>query len=205
METLLESGDVVVRFLSPGESWRSGRRGEPPIQVEREPCVQVLLKGETVRIVNISGLAITPDTGFCGTHKRKFWQLTLPEVFSVKRKARELAQGVAPNPPPPVKAPRARRAVPARGLRLFNKPRLPRAAFANVDVDYWKKLSPEVKAFLDQALGELYANGWAPGLEPFYVGEERRQIQFEYNRRYRDIWNHPESFRLTGGNLDEQE
>ena len=183
---------VHVKMLFVGQTWPSPKRGHPPFLVEKEPCLALFAHDALVRIIPISALDVSNDAPALweGTHNGKAWSVDYGELASIRFWAtRRLA---CPPKPPAKPVPRARRTIPNKVCNVVHR-KSPRAIKDAIDVDYWHKLPPEDQNWLNRALGELYANRWDDRVaEPFFAkgSEERRKLQFEYNRRHRDFLNH---------------
>ncbi len=139
-----------------------------------------------------------------GNSQRKPWALTPEDIKILAAWAKKQARRKRPSeivpPIAPVKRWKAVTVPPgSTGGPLRRKATtLPKASRDAIETDYAHTLPPDAKAFLDQFDREEYLNRWydREGVAPFYPrgSEERRQRQFEYNRRAADIYGHKDSF-----------
>jgi hypothetical protein len=195
----LTLGPLTVRLLRQGDTYPCPKKGHPPFTHERvDPAIALHMGTTLLRVIPLKVLAGFTTKNLCGSDRGRYWALDAAQVDRLKAWAVRTAEKypavpkAAPKPaknaapatvtPPPGYTARRARTHPVANRGLLN------------DCDYLDKLSPEERAWKDQFDRETILNRWydREGVEPFYTGEERRKLQFEYNRRYDDLMNSKE-------------
>lgn len=197
MKNYIKFGTVTAHLVRQGETFPCPSKGHPPFLHERESPVVVLVRGdEVLRVVPFASLQTVDRAVFRGNMGRKPWELSPADVERLRTWASKLSHTkrkyqrfvTAPQAAP-------REVTPPKTWYFRRRAKVhPMAARELLESDYADDLPAKEKAWLDQFDRETALNRWADGegMEPFFArgSEDRRKLQFEYNRRVDDIYAH---------------
>lgn len=153
--------------------------------------------GKTLlRIYPLGALKTATKKNLCGSDRGRYWALDEAQIAELKMWAAEMHVKFPSRVVTP-KAPKVRKpqtVTPPPGY-VARKARVHPVAVRETlgDCDYLDKLSPEERAWKDQFDRETILNRWydREGVKPFFArgSEERRVAQFNFNRKYDDLYN----------------